>query len=520
MMPTVEAIAKKNLASLADASPERIVALLIGVFLVFHLILTATLGLGVDECYTIGVSHDLKLFYYDHPPLHYWIAHAFMPLLGDGRALRLPFVAMFAATSWLMYLLARQLFGARAGIWAVLALNLSAFFTLAGGWVVPDGPLMLCLTAAAYTIARTLFPLRAPPSPWWIWICAGLWIGLAGLSKYHVVLFVAGLLIYVVSAPKRRSLLLTPAPWAGAAVALALVTPVIIANAEHHWASFAFQGGRALASGSFPKIGQFLANIGGQCLWMLPWIFVPMVIAAYLALRRGRSDDRSWYCLCLGLPAIVLFTLVPLWGDRGLPHWQMAGWLMLFPVLGDNLAREAQVRSRPRTWAITSAVLLVGLAALFLVNASTGLSGLVAPSLFPEGDPTLEAYQWTPLHDELQRRGLLDGKRLFVVSGSWIDVGRIDQALHDALPMQVFGDGKQYAFRYDRNAFVGRDALIISRREQAGGLRQALTPYFESIEELPPFAFGRSGMKEIDLQIFYAHVLWRPLPSPYQKGPD
>ncbi len=157
MMPTVEAIAKKPV-SLADASPERIVALLIGVFLVFHLIMAAALGLGVDECYTIGVSHDLKLFYYDHPPLHYWIAHAFMPLLGDGRALRLPFVAMFAATSWLMYLLARQLFGARAGIWAVLALNLSAFFTLAGGWVVPDGPLMLCLTAAAYTIARGLFP--------------------------------------------------------------------------------------------------------------------------------------------------------------------------------------------------------------------------------------------------------------------------------------------------------------------------------------------------------------------------
>ena len=447
MMPTMEAIAKKPV-SLADASPEHIVALLIGVFLVFHLILMATLGLGVDECYTIGISHDLNLFYYDHPPLHYWIAHAFMPLLGDGRALRLPFVAIFAATSWLMYLLARQLFGARAGIWAVLALNLSAFFTLAGGWVVPDGPLMLCLTAAAYVIARGLFPDRAPPSPWWTWLSAGLWIGLAGLSKYHVVLFVVGLLIYVVSAPQRRSLLRSPAPWAGAALALALVTPVIIANAEHHWASFAFQGGRALANGSFPKIGQFLANIGGQCLWMLPWIFVPMVIAAYQALRRGRSDDRSWYCLCLGLPAIVVFTLVPLWGDRGLPHWQMAGWLMLFPVLGDNLAREAQCaagrapgRSRRR--------LLVGLAALFLVNASTGFSKLVAPSLFPEGDPTLEAYQWTPLHDELQRRGLLDGKRLFVVSGSWIDVGRIDQALHDALPMQVFGDGKQYAFRYD-----------------------------------------------------------------------
>lgn len=523
-MPTVEAFTEKSAkkpakksAPFADAAPERVVAALIFVFLVFHLILTATLGLGVDECYAIGVSHDLKLFYYDHPPLHYWIAHAFMPLLGDGRALRLPFVAMFAATSWLMYLLARQLFGARAGIWAVLALNLSAFFTLAGGWVMPDGPLMLCLTAAAYTIARALFPFRAPPSPWWTWLSAGFWIGLAGVSKYHVVLFVVGLLAYVVSAPKRRSLMLSPAPWAGAAVALALVTPVIIANAEHHWASFAFQGGRALANGSFPKIGQFLANLGGQCLWMLPWIFVPMVIAAYGALRRGRGDDRSWYCLCLGLPTIVLFTLVPLWGDRGLPHWQMAGWLMLFPVLGDHLAREALVRSRPRTWAITSAALLVALTALVGAHEATGFAKLLLPAAFAAGDPTLEAYEWTPLHDELQRRGLLDKKGLFVISGSPIDIGKIDQALHDAVPMQVFGEPKEYAFRYDPAMLLGHDALIISQRDRAAKLAAALAPYFESMEELPPFAFGRSGMKEVDLQIFYAHALTKPLPSPYDK---
>ncbi len=332
-------------------------------------------------------------------------------------------------------------------------------------------------------------------------------------------LFVVGLLVYVVSAPQRRSLLRSPAPWAGAGVALALVMPVIIANAEHHWASFAFQGGRALANGSFPKIGQFLANLGGQCLWMLPWIFVPMVIAAYRALRRGRSDDRSWYCLCLGLPAIVVFTLVPLWGDLGLPHWQMAGWLMLFPVLGDHLAREAAVRTRPRTWAITSAALLVGLAGLFAAHMTTGFAKLLAPAAFAGGDPTLEAYEWTPLRDELFRRGLLDDKRLFVVSGSWIDAGKIDQALHDALPMQVFGESKQYAFRYDRDAFVGRDAVVVSRRDQANKLRCALARYFESIEELPPFAFGRSGMKEVDLQIFYAHVLKKPLPSPYEKRP-
>ena len=104
-----------------------------------------TLGLGVDECYGIGVSHDLDLSYFDHPPLIYWITHFSIPLLGDGRALRLPFVALFSGTSWLVFLFTRRLFGAVSGFWAVLSLNLSAFFTLAGGWIVPDGPLMFCL---------------------------------------------------------------------------------------------------------------------------------------------------------------------------------------------------------------------------------------------------------------------------------------------------------------------------------------------------------------------------------------
>jgi len=519
---TASSTVPKNSTWLASVtrSPERAVVGLILAFLVFRLILAATLGLGVDECYGIGVSHDLKLSYFDHPPLGYWIVHFFIPLLGGGRALRLPFLAMFAAATWALYLFTRQLFGAVAGVWAVLALNLSAFFTLAGGWILPDGPLMLCLVAAAYTIARGLFPAREPGSPWRTWIVAGVWIGLAGLSKYHAVLFVAGLFIYLVSAPERRKTLMHPAPWLGAAIALIMISPVIIWNAEHHWVSFAYQGGRARGFGGFPKVGQFLGNLGGQIVWMAPWVFVPMVVATYRALRCGRAADRSWYCLCLAIPAILLFTLVPLWGDRGLPHWQMPGWLMLYPVLGDHLAREAVVRRRPRVWAIASAAALLVVTVLSVGHAVTGYGRLLFPAAFAKGDPTLESLEWTPLRDELQKRGLLGVRGLFIVSGSWIDIGKIDQALNDTMPMQVFGESKQYAFRVDPKTLVGRDALIIGRRDRMNGIGRALAPYFVSIHELPPFAFGRSGMNEVDLRILYGHVLKKPLPSPYEKSPD
>ncbi len=509
-------------------TPERAVTALIVGFALFRLILAATLGLGVDESYGIGVSHDLKLSYFDYPPLTYWLTHFFIPLFGDGRALRLPFIALFAGTSWMLYLLTRHLFGKAAGVWAVLALNLSAFFTLVGSWVVTDGPLIFCLMAAAYTIARGLFPTdaavsprRTSPwrtSPWRTWLVAGFWFGLAGLSKYHAALIAVGLLFYLASMPPRWKIVLHPAVWVGAAVALAVISPVIVWNAEHHWVSFAFQGGRALANGSFPKIGQFLTNIGGQFLWMGPWVFVPMAVAAYYALRRGRADERAWYCVCLALPTILLFTLVPLWGGRGLPHWQMPGWLMLFPVLGEHLAREAQLRPRPRRWAVGSAVTLVAVAFLIVGHAATGYGRLLAPAVFAKGDPTLEALEWAPLRDELQRRGLLDKPNLFIISDGPIDIAKIDQALHDALPMQVFGASQQYAFRYDPKSLLGRDALIMGQRNRMIGIRSALTPYFASIEELPPFAFGRSGMREIEVRILYGHVLRKPLPSPYEKA--
>jgi len=506
---------KSFLAGVAR-SPEWTVAALIVGFAACRLAVAATLGLGVDECYDVGVAHDLALSYFDHPPLSYWIAHLFMPLFGDGRALRVPFVILFAGTTWLLYLLTRHLFGAAAGVWAVLALNLSAFFMVAGSWILPDGPLMLCLVAAAYVLARGLFPAGAPASPWRTWLAAGFWFGLAGLSKYHAALIAFGLLLYLLSTPQRRKTLLHPAPWAGGALALAMFTPVLIWNAEHRWVSFAFQGGRAASYGGFPKIDQFLANLGGQFLWLAPWVFVPMVAAACEALRRGRSAERSWFCVCLGAPTILLFTLVPLWGDRGLPHWQMPGWLMLFPVLGDRLAREVLVRRRPRIWAIGSAVSLAIVSIVLVAHADTGFGRVLAPAVFADGDPTLEALQWTPLRAELQKRGLLDNKNLFVISASPIDIGKIDQALHDALPMQVFGESKQYAFRIDPKTLVGRDALIVGRRDRMIGMRRALAPYFESIDELPPFAFGRSGMTEVEVRLLYGHVLKKPLPSRYE----
>ena len=488
---------------------------IIAVFTAARVLLAAALGLGVDEAYTLSVAHDLQLSYYDHPPLQYWIVHSFMPLLGDGRAARLPFVGLFAVSCWLLYRLTQLLFGADAGVIAVLALNCSAFFSFAGGWVLPDGPLMLALLAAALTLARQLFaPGASRPFALAGWLAAGLWLGVAALSKYHAVLFALGVLLFLLSVPDGRAELRRPSMWLGALLALGIATPVILWNFQHDWISIGYQANRGRFSGVHP--GYLLANILGQAIWMLPWIFVPMLIATWRAWQAGRRAQCSWFCLCLALPTIAVYTLTPLWGGLGLPHWQMPGWLMLYPVLGEQVSRSL-APERLRRWGIASACLIVLIAAVLSAHTVSGVGRLLAPRLFAHGDPTLDAFEWRQLPAELQQRVHLR-PGIFFITTNWRYAGRIDLAFDDTFPVVVFGaNPKQFGLRYDPARLVGHDALLIGPAENTSDVASRLRPYFVSVQELPGFVLGRSGLQEIPLQLMWARCLLEPLPSPYRS---
>ena len=500
-----------------SSSPANTTVLaLIAAFTALRLALAAMLPLGVDEAYTLSVAHDLQLSYYDHPPLQYWIAHLFMPLLGDGRTARLPFIGLFAVSSWLLYRLTQVLFSAQAGVTAVLALNCSAFFTFAGGWVLPDGPLMLALLAAALVLARHFFaPQASRRGALTAWLRAGFWLGIVALAKYHALLFAIGLLLFLAGVPSRRHELRHAGPWLASLLALLIATPVLAWNIEHDWISVGYQAGRARFGGQLhPEY--VLANLIGQAIWILPWIFVPLVIAAWRVSRAGRTAERSWYCLCLGLPAIAVFTVAPLWGGLGLPHWQMPGWLMLYPVLGECVVRWLEP-ARLRRWGFACAALLVLLGTVLASHAATGFGRILAPRLFAYGDPTLDAFEWSQLPGELRARALLQSGD-FLITTNWMYAGRIDQALHHTVPVVVFGGNpKEFGLRYDPAEFLGRDALVLGPADSMKGVAGRLRPYFDAVDELAPFGLGRSGMQEIPLRLMRAHCLLKPLPSPFRQ---
>jgi len=275
-----------------------------------------------------------------------------------------------------------------------------------------------------------------------------------------------------------------------------------------------FQASRG-AQGHVWKPDHVLTMVVGQIFYLLPWVFVPLAWATIKAMRTGRRNEARWLCLCLGLPSVALVTLVPLLGPSGLPHWGMAGWLMLFPLVGEMLARNADEHTWPQRWAQGSAALLVGLCALLASHTATGWVKGVAPSLFAKGDPTVESLEWNELRSELVKRGLLN-RAAFVVALRWNEAGKIELALDHALPVMVFTqDPRNYAFRADPAAYVGRDAVVVALARTMEENIDLLRPYFAELTTSAPVTIKRNGRPEIVLRVLYARHLSTPYPLPY-----
>ena len=482
----------------------------VAAFAAARALFAAALGPGYDESYTIAVARRLDLSYFDHPPLHQWIAHFAALALGEGAPTRVPFVALFAATGWLMFALTRRLFGARAGLVALFALNATPFFfASAGAWVVPDGPLLFALAGAALTLAALFFNAPAPRAAWALWVLAGVWLGLAALSKYSAALAALGVVAFLALSPRQRRWLAHPAPYAAALVALAIASPVLVWNARHGWVSLAFQGGRAALAGGW-RPAQVGATLIGQIAYLTPWIFVSLLVALFDAARGAKGDDKRLFLLCLALPPIVVFTLTPLWGARGLPHWPMPGWFFVFPLLGAWLAEPWAARVHLKRWAFGAAAATAALAVLVVSQAATGWLDRFRPA-GGAPDPTLETLDWSALRAAAAANGAA-----FVVASRWWEGGKIALALGPRTPVFVFSaDPRGMAFVDDASRFVGGDGLVVALQGRASETLAELKPYFSRFDPPQPLTLRRGGRDEIALALIPAHGLTRAFPLPY-----
>lgn len=433
--------------------------------------------------------------------------HGFTSLFGESHGARAPFWLMNIATTGALCGLTRRLFGSNAALWAIFAFNATAYFlVLPDGFIMPDTPLLLCLTLAAWGVAEVLY--GPPGREAALWLMVGAALGLAGLSKYSAIFAPAGLLGFFLASPRHRHWLWDPRPYAGAIVALLIFSPALIWNARNEWVSFAFQSHRA--SGGFSLDGRALMavaeGLGAQLALLSPWAAIPVALGLARGLRGG-SDSPERLLAWLATPPLLLFALLPLIGQRAIPHWFNSGWIFAFPLAGAWLASwEGAGRAR---WAQISVGLSAFAVALYLAAV------ILAPSTFhaaPRGakDPTRYAYDWTtfPATDAD-----------FVVVDNWRVGGRVGDALGPKTPICAFGsDPRGFAFQCDPKTHLGQDALIVLPEETAAEEGPRLAAYFESAEPPRSLSVGRRGMAERNLVLIRAHRLTRAYPLPYGLG--
>ena len=391
---------------------------------------------------------------------------------------RLPFILLFALTTWLMARLGDAIAGPRAGFWAALTLNLSPVFGItSGGWVLPDGPLDCALTGAALCLIHAL-PARGRTATAW-WCGAGLCSGLALFSKYSAVLTIAGAFVFLAVDREHRFWLRRWQPYAAGVLAVLVFSPVIIWNIQHDWASFAFQGARAGGLRFRPLLP--LTTLAGEALFILPWFWVPMMI---LGVRAFRSGWRPRLLACLAAPPILVFALISAWSSqRVLYHWAAPGYLMLFPFLGRYVADHWSSRTIRATIAGTAALCVV---ALTVIGTQEQFDWL------PLRGPTAEGLDWTSLRDDLASRGLLRPGTVVGVP-NWRDAGKIAHALGPDISVICLNpDSRQFGFASPSAQWLGHDVLllIVDRPET---VLPGLSPLFNQIEPLPSSAVTLRG---------------------------
>lgn len=501
------------------------------------------IGFANGESYYFTSIRHPSWSYFDQPPMAFWLGWLSLQIFGTAEriVLRLPFILLFIGTTWMMYRMGCRLFRPWAGVWAALALNISFVFTIpAASWVQPDGPLLFFWMASVLVMLSLFFPegkdaaaLAGGARITGRWVLLGVCLGCTLLSKYHVIFLLAGAGLFLLTRREQRHWLLHPGPYIALGVAAVFSFPVVYWNMQHEWISFAFQGGRA--GGAALRPDWMLTSVAGQMIWLLPWVWIPLVWQIGVCARRGNPlssrgctehGAERWFCLCMAILPIAFFTMISLWAQIGLHfHWQAPGYMMLFPALGvslDTVLRNPRWRVWVKRWFVFSVVFSAGALALMAVHVRTGVWRVLGPAWWAglvgkAEDPTLEALDYDDLRDALKARGFWEREDLFVVSNRWHLTGKVDWALRGRWPVVSWSDDsdpQNLAFFNEPLDLVGRDAVFVFRDIFPYKVED-YARYFESMEPLKDVVITRGGRPELTLRLYHARNLLAPMPLPY-----
>ena len=278
------------------------------------------LELTFDEGYYALWARSLSFGYLDHPPMVALLIRASTSLFGgEELGVRALSLAVVGAMPALIAFIAWRLFNsAEKAALAALMWIAMPLVAIGAVFVTPDAPLVVFWTLG---LAALVELWRTGQKRWLI--ALGVALGLALQSKFTAAFFVAGAGLALVATPSLRRWLASPALYAGFAVALLIFAPFVVWNAEHGWATFAKQLGRAPPRGFTPYyFAEFLVAQIGLMNPLVVAALIPAVAAVRWRARvaPGSADEARRILACTIAPAALYFVLHSL-HDRVQGNW-------------------------------------------------------------------------------------------------------------------------------------------------------------------------------------------------------
>lgn len=423
------------------------------------------------EAYHRLYAQHLAAGYYDHPGMIGWLIHLSTSLFGDSLlAVRLPTIIGSGFAIGFAFLAGRRMYGESTGRLAAFLVGLVPMTARFAMEATPDGPLLCFWMGAIWSLAHALQGAGSRPgtSPFgstmgW-WLLAGLFTGAAMDSKYSAIFLPAGLLLYLMLSREHRLWLLRVEPYLAAFAALACFWPTVAWNAEHQWQSFAYQGGERIKAAREFTLNHFGLFLRRQVTMVTPFVLAWVVVGAALTAARWRA--RSWadrFNACLGLPVLLLFTGLSVFRSVR-AHWPIVGYLSLFLLSASIVDRGGKWGKRLHYGTLS---LLLG-------------AGIAWPIAWAAA-PAERVKTWDRLATTV--RGLRPD---FVIAADYHDAADLAWSLHpmtvsDLSPLGL--GGKSFPAWWRPDAFVGKDAVLVTEKSYDSAEVSELKRHFDAVED-------------------------------------
>lgn len=471
-----------------------------------------------EEAYYWMYSKYPALGYLDHPPMVAWTILAGSSLFGDVEfGVRFCTLLLTAGSTWLCYRLTADWCGRRAGWLAALLFSIAPLFFAAGFLAMPDAPLVFYWLLTLLAVTRAA---RSDALGWWL--AAGVATGLAFLAKYPAALLPVGAFLFLLSDARGRARLRRPGAWLGLGAALLVAAPTLWWNAQHEWASFAFQFSRRMDEHAGINPLRSLTSLGVQFLTLSPLVFALVAAAIWVGLRRFSRDaaGRWRFALCFSAPWLSVCVYHGLFSPIHM-NWPIPGYLSLLPVAtvllrgrALPLVRRVVRRGTQPLLARYTAVMVVANVGLALVI--TGRLPLTpTPSAFVRWDELGRAAE---LAEEAFHRDagsepfiLADGRyNLASELGFYMRDPGDEGDWRDVVPLTTpLGGGLNFVNWRDEAAFLGRNAIFVTtdaRPSKLALLRQA----FAAVDEpVPLLALSRGARRPLAYYVVRCHRFLR-----------